>query len=127
MHLLRRPGKLGLGSAYLAGFRHGLDRGFDVALIEYRPRDVATWPGPEDDVAAALELLAETRDIAVVVGHSAGATLAVQACERSRTARACVAVAPVPDMAAGFAAFMSEAVIHAWTFACMWGHRTGRL
>ena len=30
-------------------------------------------------------------------------------------------------MAAGFAAFMSEAVIHAWTFACMWGHRTGRL
>ena len=29
LHLLRRPGKLGLGTAYLAGFRFGLDEGFD--------------------------------------------------------------------------------------------------
>ncbi len=29
LHLLRRPSKLGLGTAYLAGFRFGLDRGFD--------------------------------------------------------------------------------------------------
>ncbi len=29
LHLHRRPGKLGLGTAYLAGFRHGLDQGFD--------------------------------------------------------------------------------------------------
>jgi len=29
LHLLRRPGKLGLGTAYLAGFRYGLDAGFD--------------------------------------------------------------------------------------------------
>ncbi|MDG2333046.1 MAG: polyprenol monophosphomannose synthase [Myxococcota bacterium] len=28
LHLLRRPGKLGLGTAYLSGFRFGLDRGF---------------------------------------------------------------------------------------------------
>jgi dolichol-phosphate mannosyltransferase len=32
VHLLRRPGKLGLGSAYLAGFRHALDRGFDAVF-----------------------------------------------------------------------------------------------
>ncbi len=25
LHLIRRSGKLGLGTAYLAGFRHGLD------------------------------------------------------------------------------------------------------
>lgn len=30
--LLRRPGKLGLGTAYLAGFRHGLERGYDRIL-----------------------------------------------------------------------------------------------
>jgi len=30
LHLLRRPGKLGLGTAYLAGFRYGLDRDFDL-------------------------------------------------------------------------------------------------
>ena len=29
IHLLSRPGKLGLGTAYLAGFRFGLDNGFD--------------------------------------------------------------------------------------------------
>lgn len=29
LHLLRRPGKLGLGTAYLAGFRYGLEEGFD--------------------------------------------------------------------------------------------------
>lgn len=32
LHLLRRPGKLGLGSAYLAGFRHGIDHGYDLVL-----------------------------------------------------------------------------------------------
>jgi dolichol-phosphate mannosyltransferase len=32
LHLLRRPGKLGLGTAYLAGFRHGLERGYDRVL-----------------------------------------------------------------------------------------------
>jgi dolichol-phosphate mannosyltransferase len=32
LHLLRRPGKLGLGSAYLAGFRQGLDRGYECIL-----------------------------------------------------------------------------------------------
>jgi dolichol-phosphate mannosyltransferase len=32
LHLLRRPGKLGLGSAYLAGFRYALDHGADLVL-----------------------------------------------------------------------------------------------
>ena len=43
LHLLRRPGKLGLGTAYLAGFRHGLDQGYDRVLtmdcdFSHRPR-----------------------------------------------------------------------------------------
>jgi dolichol-phosphate mannosyltransferase len=33
IHVLHRPGKQGLGAAYLDGFRWGLDRGFDV-LVE---------------------------------------------------------------------------------------------
>ena len=32
LHLLRRPGKLGLGTAYLAGFRHGLEHGYERIL-----------------------------------------------------------------------------------------------
>ena len=30
LHLLRRPGKLGLGTAYLSGFRFGLEQNFDL-------------------------------------------------------------------------------------------------
>lgn len=30
LHLLRRAGKLGLGTAYLAGFRYGLEEGYDA-------------------------------------------------------------------------------------------------
>lgn len=30
LQLLRRPGKLGLGTAYLTGFRHALDEGYDL-------------------------------------------------------------------------------------------------
>ncbi|MEZ4651463.1 MAG: polyprenol monophosphomannose synthase [Candidatus Eisenbacteria bacterium] len=30
IHLLERPGKMGLGSAYIAGFRYGISQGFDV-------------------------------------------------------------------------------------------------
>ena len=32
LHLLRRAGKLGLGTAYLAGFRYGVDEGFDFVF-----------------------------------------------------------------------------------------------
>ena len=32
LHLLRRPGKLGLGTAYLAGFQYGLDRDYTRVL-----------------------------------------------------------------------------------------------
>ena len=45
VHVLHRPGKQGLGAAYLAGFAWGLDRGYDV-LVEmdadgsHRPQDL---------------------------------------------------------------------------------------
>ncbi|MFQ5888712.1 MAG: polyprenol monophosphomannose synthase [Gemmatimonadota bacterium] len=32
VRVLHRPGKLGLGSAYLTGFRHGLEEGYDYLL-----------------------------------------------------------------------------------------------
>jgi len=32
LHLKERPGKLGLGTAYLAGFRYGLENGFDLVF-----------------------------------------------------------------------------------------------
>jgi apolipoprotein N-acyltransferase len=45
VRLLRRPGKLGLASAYLTGFRIGLSEGFDVIVemdsdLSHRPEDL---------------------------------------------------------------------------------------
>jgi dolichol-phosphate mannosyltransferase len=46
VHLLSRPGKSGLGKAYLAGFKWGLEQGYDVLVemdadFSHRPEDLA--------------------------------------------------------------------------------------
>jgi dolichol-phosphate mannosyltransferase len=51
--LLRRPGKAGLGSAYRAGFRVGLSRGYDV-MIEM-DADLSHDPAVLPDLVAAVE------------------------------------------------------------------------
>lgn len=45
IHLIQRSGKLGLGTAYIAGFRYGLDKGFDYifemdADFSHNPNDL---------------------------------------------------------------------------------------
>jgi dolichol-phosphate mannosyltransferase len=60
VHLIRRTGKQGLGTAYLAGFRWGLDRGYDV-LVEM---DADGSHLPEQ----LPLLLARTADADLVVG-----------------------------------------------------------
>ena len=52
LHLLRRPGKLGLGSAYLAGFRFGLDEGYDRLLT--MDCDYSHHPRHLPDLLAAM-------------------------------------------------------------------------
>lgn len=46
LHLLSRPGKQGLGRAYIAGFKWGLDHGYEVLVemdadFSHRPQDLA--------------------------------------------------------------------------------------
>lgn len=60
VHVLHRPGKQGLGAAYLAGFTWGLDRGYDV-LVEM---DADGSHRPEDLPA----LLAALQDADLVLG-----------------------------------------------------------
>jgi glycosyltransferase involved in cell wall biosynthesis len=54
LHLLRRPGKAGLGAAYRAGFAWGITRGYD-ALVEMD----ADLSHPPDRLPALLDGLAE--------------------------------------------------------------------
>lgn len=60
VHVLHRPGKQGLGAAYLAGFAWGLDKGYDV-LVEM---DADGSHRPED----LPRLLAALADADVVLG-----------------------------------------------------------
>jgi dolichol-phosphate mannosyltransferase len=52
VHLLERPSKLGLGSAYVDGFRWGIARGYDV-LVEM-DGDLSHDPGAVDSLVGAL-------------------------------------------------------------------------
>lgn len=60
LHVLHRKGKEGLGRAYLAGFRYGLDHGFDI-LFEMD----ADFSHPPD---ALPELIEKFREADVVIG-----------------------------------------------------------
>lgn len=60
VHLMRRKGKLGLGTAYVAGFKWGLERGYDY-LFEMD----ADFSHPPDRLPEMLRLL---RDYDLVIG-----------------------------------------------------------
>ena len=57
IHLLEREGKLGLGTAYLAGYQYALENGYDIicemdADLSHNPVDLASLVSPiVDDVA----------------------------------------------------------------------------
>ena len=66
LHLLSRPGKQGLGKAYIAGFRWGLDHGFE-AVVEMD----ADFSHRPEDLGPLLKKL-ETHDFAVGSRYVAG-------------------------------------------------------
>lgn len=61
IHLLRRAGKLGLGSAYLAGFKYGLDQGFEY-LCEM---DADFSHNPNDLLRLLNGIITENADLAI--------------------------------------------------------------
>ena len=95
LHLLRRAGKLGLGTAYLAGFRHALEHGYDRVLTmdcdySHHPRYLPHML----EVAAEADLVIGSRYVA---GRRRGQLAAAPPrCSRaSRTStRACCCASP---------------------------------
>lgn len=59
VHVLHREGKLGLGTAHLAGYRYGLDHGYDRIITMD-----ADFSHPPERIPALIELT-ETHDVAV--------------------------------------------------------------
>ena len=55
LHLVERSGKLGLGTAYLTGFRWGLDHGYDYMCemdCDFSHTPGRPWPTPRPDSSA---------------------------------------------------------------------------
>ena len=109
--LLRRAGKLGLGTAYLEGFRHALGAGFDYvcemdADFSHNPDDLsrllaACQPGAGGDVAIGSRYVDGLRVLNWPLGRlvlSYGAGVYTRAITRL----------PVRDVTAGFKCFRRE-------------------
>jgi dolichol-phosphate mannosyltransferase len=108
IHLVRRPGKMGLGTAYVLGFKYALDHGYDYCF-----EMDADFSHPPDKVPEMIELL---KDYDLVIGsrYSEGVSvvnwpmkrllLSYFACMYARVVTGC----PVRDLTAGFKAYRRE-------------------
>ena len=108
IHLIRRPGKMGLGTAYVLGFKYVLEHGYDYCF-----EMDADFSHPPDKVPEMIELL---KDYDLVIGsrYSEGVSvvnwpmnrllLSYFACMYARK----VTGVPVRDLTAGFKAYRRE-------------------
>ena len=112
VHVLHRPGKSGLGAAYLAGFDWGLERGYDV-LVEmdadgsHRPEDLPRLLAALKDNGGTADLVLGSRWVpgGAVVNWPATRKLI----SRGGTLYAKVALGiPIRDATGGFRAFRAD-------------------
>ena len=108
LHLLERSGKLGLGSAYIAGFKFALERGYD-RIFEM---DCDFSHNPEDLVR--VDAMLEERDVAIGSRYSVGVNVVNWSLGRllmsyfaSKYVRL-VTRMPVADATAGFVGYRRE-------------------
>ncbi|MBP2703719.1 polyprenol monophosphomannose synthase [Microbispora sp. RL4-1S] len=109
VHVLHRPGKQGLGAAYIAGFRWGLDEGYDV-LVEM---DADGSHQPEE-LHKLLDAVADGADLAIGSRYVPGGKVVNWPVSRellSRGANTYVGIMlglPVRDATAGFRAYRAS-------------------
>ncbi len=111
VHVLHRPGKEGLGRAYLAGFAWALERGYAV-VVEFD----ADGSHPADALPDMLAVLASDPATGLVIGSRwvPGGRLVDWAATRRRLSKAANAYArimlrlPVRDVTAGYRAYRAE-------------------
>lgn len=109
--VLHRPGKEGLGRAYVAGFRLALDRGYD-RIVEMD----ADGSHPASALPSLLAALADDASVGLAIGsrYVPGGGLADWAAGRRLLSRAGNAYArfmlrvPVRDVTAGYRAYRAE-------------------
>ena len=108
LHMIEREGKLGLGTAYIAGFKYALEHGYD-RIFEM---DCDFSHNPDD--LARLDAMLEERDVAIGSRYSKGVNVVNWPMGRllmsyfaSKYVRI-VTRMPVCDATAGFVAYRRE-------------------
>jgi glycosyltransferase involved in cell wall biosynthesis len=110
VEVLRRPGKAGLGSAYRAGFAHGLDAGMDV-LVEM---DADLSHDPSDLPRLLRPVLQGQADLAIGSRYVAGGSIPEWPIHRRALSRwgnryaAAMLRLDVGDVTAGFRAYRAD-------------------
>ena len=110
VHVLRRPGKAGLGSAYRAGFAHGIAAGMDV-LVEM---DADLSHDPSDLPRLLRPVLQGTADLAIGSRYVAGGSIPEWPIHRRALSRwgnryaAAMLRLDVGDVTAGFRAYRAD-------------------
>ncbi|MBF4586716.1 polyprenol monophosphomannose synthase [Sphingomonas sp. LR61] len=113
VHLLQRAGKAGLGTAYVAGFRWGLERGYPL-LVEMD----ADGSHPADRLAALIDAVESADDVLLAIGSRwvPGGTVVDWPLRRRVLSRGANAYArlvlglDVRDITAGFRVYRSPAI-----------------
>jgi glycosyltransferase involved in cell wall biosynthesis len=108
--VLRRPGKAGLGSAYRAGFAHGLDAGMDV-LVEM---DADLSHDPSDLPRLLRPALADQADLVIGSRYIVGGSIPDWPLHRRALSRwgnryaAAMLRLDIGDVTAGFRAYRAD-------------------
>ncbi|TCK59725.1 polyprenol monophosphomannose synthase [Curtobacterium sp. PhB136] len=113
VRLLRRTGKLGLGTAYVAGFRWGLEHGYDL-LVEMD----ADGSHPADRLQALIDAVQGSEDVMLAIGSrwTPGGSVVDWPWYRQALSRGGNAYArwmlriDVRDITAGFRVYRSDAI-----------------
>ncbi|MBF4602335.1 MULTISPECIES: polyprenol monophosphomannose synthase [unclassified Curtobacterium] len=113
VHLLQRAGKAGLGTAYVAGFRWGLERGYPL-LVEMD----ADGSHPADRLPALIDAVESADDVLLAIGSRwvPGGTVVDWPLRRRVLSRGANAYArlvlglDVRDITAGFRVYRSPAI-----------------
>lgn len=110
IHLMRRPGKLGLGTAYIAGFKYALAHGYDYCF-----EMDADFSHPPEKIPEMIALLNQY-DLVIGSRYSNGVSvvnwpmkrllLSYCACAYARIVTGC----PIRDLTAGFKAYRRSAL-----------------
>ena len=113
LHLIKRSGKLGLGTAYLTGFRWGLERGYE-AICEMD----CDFSHDPDDLCRLVAALEQGADVAVGSRYVKGGKIVNWPLSRLAISYfgslyvRMVTWMPVHDTTAGFVCYRREALEH---------------